>query len=99
MTMIQNMDILNWNVYNWQNWFEKSEAFLNPINVAPTNQVIGAMLCAWEQTYEQEIHFSIENLSAMSEKVWNVKRVCDDKEFLAKQAPLIYLAALIIRDR
>lgn len=93
------IDILNWNVYNWQNWFEKSEAFLNPINVAPTNQVIGAMLCAWEQTYEQEIHFSIENLSAMSEKVWNVKRVCNDKEFLAKQAPLIYLAALIIRDR
>ena len=92
-------DILKWDVYNWQHWWNKSDAYLNPIHLEPTDNVLGAMLCAWEQTYEQEIQFVTENLSAMSEKLWSVKRVCSDEEFVKKQAPLIYLAALIIRDR
>ena len=92
-------DILNWDVYNWQHWWDKSDAYLNPIHIQPTDNVMGAMLCAWEQTYEQEVQFVTENLAALSEKLWTVKRVCSDDEFVKKQAPLIYLAALIIRDK
>lgn len=92
-------DILKWDVYNWQHWWTKSDAFLNPIHLAPTDDVLGGMLCSWEQTYDQEIQFVIENLSAMSEKVWNTKRVCTDQEFVTKQANLIYMAALLIRDK
>lgn len=65
-------EILEWNVYNWQHWYEHSAAYKNPINVEPTEQVIGATLCLWECTFEEEISKCIKNLSAMSEKVWNV---------------------------
>lgn len=92
-------DILKWNVYNWQNWWEKSYAYLNPITVSPTEQVLGGMLCAWEQTYDQEIQFVLENLSAMSERVWNVKRVCSESDFIDKQRNLLRIAALAISDK
>lgn len=77
-------DIMAWNVYNWQHWWPNSEACLNPITVAPTDQVMGAQLCSWCYSYAQEIFLIIENLAAMSERVWNVRRVCDDKTFLKK---------------
>lgn len=74
-------DIMKWNVYEWQHWWEKSAAMLNPIHIAPTEQVIGAQLCAWEQTYEREIAFTAENIAALSERTWSVKRECNDSEF------------------
>ena len=74
-------EILSWNVYNWQHWYEHSEAYLNPINVEPTDQVIGAMLCLWECTFEEEIYKGIKNLSALSERVWTVKRLWSTQEF------------------
>jgi len=74
-------DILRWNVYNWQNWNPKTEAYLNPITVAPTENVLGAMLCAWEQTYEEEISSVIENLPAMCERTWTVKRRWSDEVY------------------
>ncbi len=92
-------DILNWNVYNWQHFWSESEAFLNPINVAPTEKVLGGMLCVWEMTFEQEIAFVMENLSALSERLWTVKRVCSSDEFRQKQRHLLTKASRIIQDR
>jgi len=92
-------DILKWNVYNWQHWWSKSKAHLNPINVEPTNQVIGAMMCVWEMNYEQEINFMIENILAMSERVWNVDRKVTDAEYFDIQLPLTGMVARIIQDR
>lgn len=74
-------DILKWNVYEWQHWWEKSDACLNPFHLAPTGQVLGAQLCAWLLTYEQEIAFVAENLAALSERTWSVKRVRSDEDF------------------
>lgn len=93
------LDIMKWNVYNWQNYSTKSKAFLNPINIAPTDQVLGCMLCAWEQTFEREIRPVMENLCAMSERSWNIKRMLSDDEFLKKAHHLIHLAERIIQDR
>ncbi len=73
-------DILNWNVYNWKHWWEKSKATLNPINVAPTDMVLGAQLCTWEQSYEMEISKVVENLAALAERCWNLKRKADDSQ-------------------
>jgi len=92
-------DILKWNVYNWQNWLPRSAAHLNPITVAPTDQVLGAMLCAWEQTFEREISFVMENLAAMSERTWSVKRVCSDEEFTPKLQRLLARTEKIIQDK
>ena len=74
-------DILKWNVHRWQHWWPKSEAHLNPISVPATDRVMGAILCSWQQTYEQEINAIMENLAAMSERTWNVRRVVSDKEY------------------
>ena len=76
-------DILNWNVYNWQHWWEHSVATKTPINVAPTENVLGSILCSWEMTYEQEMGRLMENLLAMSERVWNVERVLTDDGYNA----------------
>lgn len=92
-------DILKWNVYNWQNCFVTSEAFLNPITVAPTEQMLGSMLCAWELTFEREILLVMENLAAMSERSWTVRRVCSDEEFLPKLQALLAKAERIIQDK
>lgn len=74
-------EILNWDVYNWQHWYEHSAAYNNPINVEPTDQVIGATLCLWECTFDWEISRCLNNLTAMSERVWNVNKVITDREF------------------
>ena len=82
-------EILDWSVYNWQHWYTKSEAHLNPINLQPTEQVLGALLCLWESTFEQEITRAIYNLTAMSERTWNVKRLWEYIDFVNRAKPTI----------
>jgi hexosaminidase len=92
-------DILKWNVYRWQHWWPKSEAFLDPITVAPTDRVLGATLCSWEQSFELEIGALMENLAALSERTWNVRRSVTDEEYTEMyQAQRLRLARLI-QDR
>lgn len=93
------LDIMRWNVYNWQNWNPLSASYLNPITVQETDQVLGSMMCSWEMTYEQEINFVLENLAAMSERIWTVKRVCSDEEFQAKHGKVVRTVARMIQDR
>ena len=76
--------ILAWNIYNWQNWWKKSPAHLNPIHVPPTGRVLGGQLSAWECTYEQELPRVKENLAALSERTWNIVRYLEDDEFRTK---------------
>ena len=91
-------EILDWNVYNWQHWYPKSKAHLNPINVKPTDQVIGAMLCLWECTFEQEINRGINNLTALSERTWSVKRYWDETDFINRATPSINRIARLIQS-
>ena len=77
-------DILKWNVYEWQHWWSESAATLNPFHIPPTDQVLGAQLCAWEMTYECEIAAIVVRLAALSERTWAVKRSCTDDEFFKK---------------
>lgn len=65
-------EVLDWNIYTWRNWNPKTAAYEKPIVIEPTDQVLGATFCAWENTYEGEIDVVRENLAAMSEKVWNI---------------------------
>lgn len=91
-------EIMNWNVYNWQHWWPHSEARLNPINVSPTDRVLGAQLSVWECTFEQEVGRTVENLVALSERTWTVRRLWDDGEFSKRAKPTIQLAAKFIQD-
>ena len=83
--------ILAWNVYEWQHWWEKSEAHLNPIHLQPTPQVCGSQLCLWEGNFEQEMPRLKENLPALSERIWTIRRYCEDAQFREKLADLMPL--------
>ena len=89
-------DIMKWDVHRWQHWWPKSEARLNPISVPATDRVMGAILCSWNQTFEQEINAIMENLAAMSERTWSVRRVADDGEYNEKfQSQRMRIARMI----
>ncbi len=92
-------DIYEWSVYNWQHWWPKSEATLNPITVEPTEQVIGAMLCAWEMTFEQEISLIMAHLPVLAERCWGVRCSRTFADFEAIFRPIHNLTARIIQDR
>ena len=59
--------IYNWNMWQWENWYHKSPASINQSNWI--NQVvIGAQMCAWEQTDEAEIPSLRRRVPTFSEK-------------------------------
>lgn len=91
-------DIWNWNVYNWQHWWPKSAATEHPINIAPTEQLLGAMLCAWCTTYDMEISRMIENLIAMSERAWSVEPRCSFAEYKGAYRVLLPFVTRVIQD-
>lgn len=91
-------EILAWDVYNMQHWWEHSEAMLNPIHVAPTEQVIGAQISSWQCTYDMEINRIMENLAALSERTWNVRRLWTDKEFNLRLRDTLLTIGRLIQD-
>lgn len=91
-------DILNWGVHDWQHWWPHSPAHLNPIHVAPTEQVLGAQYSVWECTYEQEIGRVLDNLPAFAERVWNTRRLWDDDTFYARLKPLLTTIPRLIQE-
>ncbi len=92
-------EIMNWGVYDWEHWWEHSEATLNPIHLAPTDQVLGAQLSSWECTYEQEINFIMENLAALSERTWSVRRYWEGVAFIRRYRNAKQKLARLIQDR
>ena len=92
-------EIYDWSVYNWQHFWVNSVARLNPINIQPTDQVLGGMLCAWEMTFEQEITLIMANLPALAERTWSVNRVRSFEEFRGAFQDVYNLCARIIQDR
>ena len=43
--------------------------------------MLGAALCCWEQSFEQEINAVMENIAAVAERTWNVQRRVSDEEY------------------
>ena len=90
-------EILDWNVYNWQHWWSESKATGAPINVSPTDRVLGAQISAWECTHEEDIGRILESLSTMSERVWNVDRMHTADEFILKMNLTLHRVARLIQ--
>jgi hexosaminidase len=74
-------EIMDWDVYQWQNWWEKSAAYLNPVRVDPTPDVLGAQISSWGCTFEQDISRVVEHLCALTERTWNEERTLDREAF------------------
>ena len=91
-------DLLEWNVYNWQHWWTESEARLNPINIEPTGDMLGATMCSWGLTYEQHISRILENLPAFAERTWTVKRLLDFDEYRDVFKNILQKGACLVQD-
>ena len=60
-----------WNLYHFGSIWKQSKAYGKGLDVEPTPQVIGAQMCAWEQTDLLELPSLRHRLAAMSERIWN----------------------------
>jgi len=90
--------IYNWNIYRWENWWEKSKAYNAPIQLQKTDMVLGGELCSWGCEYEQEIDVMRENLAALAERTWNVEPMGTAEEFrqaLNRLVPIVSRAKSI----
>lgn len=85
-------EVIDWNIYTWKNWNKKTAAFEKPIVIDPTDKVLGATFCAWENDFDGEITPVRENLAAMSEKVWNVNSEISKTDFLRALGKLLELS-------
>lgn len=63
-------EILDWNVYMWQNFHPAAPAF-NTIQLDPHPGIAGAMMALWEQPEYVELSSSRKRLPAMIEETWN----------------------------
>lgn len=66
--------IYDWNMWRWENWYHKSPASKKPIQLGKSTRVIGAQMCAWEQTDEAEIPSLRRRIPTFSERVWNTEQ-------------------------
>ena len=92
-------ELMNWNVYNWQHWWQHSVARLNPITIPPTDDLLGATMCSWGLNYEQHISRLLENFPAFAERTWTVERRLDWEEYKKVFRGVMDKAASLIQDR
>lgn len=62
--------IYDWNLWRWENWLPAAPSYA-PIQLEPTEQVIGASMASWDQPQHLEILTLRRRLPAMSERVWS----------------------------
>ncbi|GAB4329543.1 MAG: hypothetical protein Kow00127_21880 [Bacteroidales bacterium] len=66
--------IYGWNLWRWENWYPKVPSF-HPIQLSRTPSVIGAQMCAWEQSAGTEIPSLRKRLPALAERLWDTTAV------------------------
>jgi len=72
--------IYGWNMWRWENHWVHAPSF-TPIQIEPTDRVIGAQMCVWEQAAYKAIPSLRKRLAAMSERTWNPKAGRTYKDF------------------
>ena len=92
-------DLLNWNVYNWQHWWPHSKAYGSPIQIPPTDRLLGATMCSWGLTYEQHISRLLENFPAFAERTWTVERRLSFEDYKLVFRKILRPAAWLIQDK
>lgn len=92
-------DLMNWNLYNWQHWWPKSAATEHPIQLDPTEDVLGASLCSWGLTYEWHITRLLENFPAFAERTWTTERKLSNDDYRNIYRKIEGKAPTLIGDR
>ncbi len=73
--------IYSWNMWQFENWYHKSPSSKKPIQLDRTPLVIGAQMCAWEQTDEGEIPSLRRRIPPFVERIWNTDYKLPYEEF------------------
>ncbi len=90
--------LIDWNIHRWEHWWSASEACLNPITIEPTDQLLGAQVCAWECTFEQELTPIMEHLPVVAEHCWNNRRTLTWDEYIRRQRPTRQKLAWLVQS-
>ena len=91
--------IYSWNIWRWENWYDKAPASKKPIQLEETPLVIGGQFCSWEQAGEAEIPVLRKRLPSFIEKVWNNKEVLPFEIFFPKVEKNDKKLSKIINDK
>ena len=75
--------IYSWNMWQFENWYHKSPTSKKPIQLDKTPLVIGAQMCAWEQTDEGEIPSLRRRIPPFVERIWNTEYKVPFDQFYA----------------
>ncbi len=88
-------DILNWTIYYWDHWWEKSFA-KDGFAVEPSDQILGGQICAWGDNLmkylpedqpkglEEEFLLVRRHLAACAEKTWNIRSALTVEDFRSR---------------
>lgn len=100
-------DILNWNIYFWDHWWDQSFA-QNGIHLEPTKQILGGQICAWgdnliqyppedqQKGLDEEFCLVRRHVAALAEKTWHIHSTLTIHEFRDRYSKLdAYLERLI----
>ena len=72
----------DFNVYRWDSFMPHSAAY-NGIQFEPTDRIIGAMLCQWECSYEEECDRIRIDLPVLGDRTWNESDYYTKDEFMS----------------
>ena len=91
--------IYSWNMWQWENFYHKSPASKEPIQLDKTPLVIGAQMCAWEQTDEGEIPSLRRRIPPFIERIWNTDYKLPYEEFYTYLDQTDNRLSIIIKNR
>lgn len=76
-------EILKWNIYNWQHFYEGSAA-LGGMVIDPSDYVIGAEMPVWRYRAGDDATYTeiMERLPALAQKTWNIRGNFSFAEFV-----------------
>lgn len=74
--------IYDWNMWRFENWWSRSPATDQPIQLEETPLIIGAQMCTWEQPQEVEFSSIRKRLPVMNERIWNTKHSLTYDQFM-----------------
>ncbi len=63
--------IYKWNMRRWENHWNATPAFHNPIQLESNHMILGGQMCAWEMIDHEQLLTAQRRIAAFSENVWN----------------------------
>ncbi len=89
--------IYGWNMWRWENWFDKVPSY-DPIQCQVSPSVIGGQMCAWEQAQELEFPSLRKRLPAFVERIWTAEKAREVSDFLSRLEITDRILSVLVDD-